>query len=408
MENQNNKSLVNSAAAFIIIALLVLLVYYASHILFPLLLAALFAILLRPVAKFLQLKLRFPFLLSIGVAVLLGVALATGIVVFMSVQLSDFMNDLPTIKKNLLQNVAYVQQWIDHSFGLNEAAQNEYLNGAVSSSSSVVSLSSFSSITNSLLYLILIPIYTFLILNYRTLLLGFLMRLVPKKNIENLKVILVEIKSVVGSYIVGLLIELVIVATLTSFGLWLVGVKYFIFLGIMTAILNLIPYVGIMVAFVISSFIALSGTTEPTIIIGVLGVNVVVQFIDNNILIPKVVGSKVSINALASMVGVIIGGSLAGISGMFLAIPIIAMMKVVLDRVPTLEPYGYLLGDKLPKTFDWNNLKISRLIKRKIKSNIENFNRYICTNLRTFNVFINEMLFHFFNAAIKLFYLWSR
>lgn len=367
MENQNNKSLVNSAAAFIIIALLVLLVYYASHILFPLLLAALFAILLRPVAKFLQLKLRFPFLLSIGVAVLLGVALATGIVVFMSVQLSDFMNDLPTIKKNLLQNVAYVQQWIDHSFGLNEAAQNEYLNGAVSSSSSVVSLSSFSSITNSLLYLILIPIYTFLILNYRTLLLGFLMRLVPKKNIENLQAILVEIKSVVGSYIVGLLIELVIVATLTSFGLWLVGVKYFIFLGIMTAILNLIPYVGIMAAFVISSFIALSGTTEPTIIIGVLGVNVVVQFIDNNILIPKVVGSKVSINALASMVGVIIGGSLAGISGMFLAIPIIAMMKVVLDRVPTLEPYGYLLGDKLPKTFDWNNLKISRLIKKKNK-----------------------------------------
>src|SRR5690606_18288423 len=122
-------------------------------------------------------------------------------------------------------------------------------------------------------------------------------------------------------YITGLLIEVLIVAILTSFGLWLIGLDYFIFLGVMTAFFNLIPYIGIIAACTISGFIALSGSTDPTLIIGVVVVNIIVQFIDNNLLIPKVVGSKVSVNALTSMVGVIIGGSLAGIPGMFLAIP---------------------------------------------------------------------------------------
>ncbi len=76
---------------------------------------------------------------------------------------------------------------------------------------------------------------------------------------------------------------------------------------------------------------------------------------------PKIVGSKVSINALASMIGVIIGGALAGISGMFLAIPMIAVMKVIFDRTPALKAFGYLLGDDVPKTFNWRKIHLPDL-----------------------------------------------
>ncbi|MNE93126.1 AI-2 transport protein TqsA [compost metagenome] len=82
-----------------------------------------------------------------------------------------------------------------------------------------------------------------------------------------------------------------------------------------------------------------------------------VQFLDNNILMPRIVGSKVQINALASILSVIIGGALAGIPGMFLAIPITAILKVVFDAAPGLEPYGYLLGDELPKALFWTKKK---------------------------------------------------
>jgi len=73
---------------------------------------------------------------------------------------------------------------------------------------------------------------------------------------------------------------------------------------------------------------------------------IVVQVIDNNFLVPRIVGNKVKINALASIVGVITGGVVAGIAGMFLAIPLLAIVKVVFDRIETLKPWGYLLGDK--------------------------------------------------------------
>jgi len=101
---------------------------------------------------------------------------------------------------------------------------------------------------------------------------------------------------------------------------------------------------------------------EIDVVLGVVGIFIVVQIIDNNFLVPFIVGSKVRINALVSIVGVLVGGALAGLSGMFLSIPAIAMMKVIFDRVPGLEPWGILLGDQTPeqannKLFRFVNLK---------------------------------------------------
>jgi len=361
MESKNR--IYSVAASFFIIGCIILLVYVASGILFPLILAGLFAVLLRPISKFLNKKMKIPNLIAIGLTVVLALAIGAGVLLLMSIQIGEFVNELPNIKRNLNQNISYLQSWIYNQFGISIPEQTAYVNSTVSETK-MVSASSVGTLTNSLMYMVLIPIYTFLILNYRSLLLSFLLKLVPNNEIANLQIIINEIKSVVRNYITGLLIELVIVATLTSIGLWIVGVEYFIFLGVMTAFLNLIPYIGIMAAFFISSFIALSGSTDPTVILGVLVVNVVVQFIDNNILIPKIVGSKVSINALASMVGVIVGGSLAGVAGMFLAIPIIAILKVIFDRVPSLEAFGYIMGENDHKPFDWNKIRLPKVFSK--------------------------------------------
>ena len=137
-----------------------------------------------------------------------------------------------------------------------------------------------------------------------------------------------------------------------------IGVEYAILLGIITGILNLIPYIGILFAGALTIVVSLGGTTDLTVIIGVIVVNIIVQLIDNNILVPLIVNSKVQINAFVSIVGIIIGGALAGVSGMFLAIPIIAVLKVIFDRIDDLEPWGYLMGDNLPKTYKWKNIKL--------------------------------------------------
>ncbi|HMK05894.1 MAG TPA: AI-2E family transporter, partial [Flavobacterium sp.] len=206
----------------------------------------------------------------------------------------------------------------------------------------------------------LIPIYTFLILLYRTHFMMFLSKLFRKEHHEKLKDVLTQIKVAVKSYIVGLILEMIAVSVLTTVGFMIIGLPYAILLGVITGVLNLIPYIGILFALVLSIVASLTGSTDLSMVIGVIVVNVIVQLIDNNVLMPMIVNSKVEINAFVSIIGIIIGGTLAGISGMFLAIPIIAVLKVIFDRMPELEPWGYLMGDDLPKTYVWKNIKFPR------------------------------------------------
>jgi predicted PurR-regulated permease PerM len=196
---------------------------------------------------------------------------------------------------------------------------------------------------------------------YKNHFLKFLTKLYDAKYYPKLQDILYQIKVSVQSYILGLIFEMVAVSILTSIGFWILGIKYALVLGIITGILNLIPYIGILFAGLLSIIATLTGTADISIIIGVIVVNIVVQLIDNNILVPLIISSKVEINAIVSIVGIIIGGAICGISGMFLAIPIIAILKVIFDRIDHLEPWGYLMGDNMPKTYTWNHIKLPNL-----------------------------------------------
>jgi predicted PurR-regulated permease PerM len=157
--------------------------------------------------------------------------------------------------------------------------------------------------------------------------------------------VLEESKSIVQGYMVGLIIEMVIVTILNATGFLIIGVEYAIFLAVLAAVLNLIPYIGMLIAAIICMLVTLTTSDSMSNIIWVGVVLVVVQFIDNNFIMPYVVSSKVRINALISIIGVLVGGALAGISGMFLSLPAIAILKSVFDRVDDLKPWGELLGD---------------------------------------------------------------
>ncbi|WP_278248028.1 AI-2E family transporter [Flavobacterium johnsoniae] len=146
---------------------------------------------------------------------------------------------------------------------------------------------------------------------------------------------------------------MIVVAILTSLGLWIIGIKYFILLGLITGILNLVPYIGILIAGIITVLASLTGSAETSMLLGILVVNVIVQLIDNNLLVPLIINSKVEINAFVSIMGIIVGGAAAGISGMFLAIPLLAILKIIFDRIESLEPWGYLMGNHMPRRFTW-------------------------------------------------------
>lgn len=336
--------------------------YIAQEIIIPLMMALLFSILLRPACAFFNQKLHFPHVIAVMTSVLLFVILFIGIITFISYEVTDFVKDWNTIKHNFSIHLGNLKGFVQSNFDISTYEQDKYIDDAtkdtVKSGKEILG-STLVSFTDTLLNLTLIPIYMFLILLYRTHFMKFLNKLFKVEYHNVLFDILCQIKVAVKSYLVGLLIQLISVATLTSIGFMIAGVKYAILLGVLTGLLNLIPYLGIIVAMAISIFATLTGTPDVSMIFGVIIVTIIVQLIDNNILVPLVVSSKVEINAMASIVGIIIGGAIAGIPGMFLAIPTIAILKVIFDRIEPLKPWGYLMGDDLPKTYEWRNIRLT-------------------------------------------------
>ena len=212
------------------------------------------------------------------------------------------------------------------------------------------------SLSSLLVLVFLVPVYIFLFLYYKPLLLAFLGQVFHNHQAGTVTEVLASSKKMIQSYLMGLLIEMLIVAVLNSSALLIIGVDYAIVLGVIGAILNLIPYIGGVVAIALPVVMSLlSGTPSAALI--VIGAYTLIQFIDNNFLVPMVVASKVKVNALVSIIVVLIGGAVWGVVGMFLAIPMTAILKVVFDKLPELNAFGLLIGDDLPPQSLLDSLK---------------------------------------------------
>ena len=213
-------------------------------------------------------------------------------------------------------------------------------------------------IGNALVILFLIPVYVFMILYYHPLIHDFIFKLFSESNQNRVKTMVSQTKVVIQRYLIGLVFEFVIVATLNTLALLILGVEYAILLGIIGALLNIIPYIGGVISVAIYMLIALI-TKSPEYMIYVFIAYTLIQFVDNNYIIPKIVASKVKINALFSVIVVIAGNALWGIPGMFLAIPMLAIVKLILDNIESSKPWGFLLGDTMPPI-----IKIPPILKK--------------------------------------------
>src|SRR5215207_8503776 len=205
-----------------------------------------------------------------------------------------------------------------------------------------------SSVTGVLIFIGLLPIYIFLMLFYKNLLLRFMFLWFPPENHPKVEDVMRETEVIIKSYLIGLLIQITYITVLLGGILFFIGIKHAILIGAIFALLNLIPYVGALIGNIIGVLLTLSSSQEVWPIFAVLGTIAFVQFLDNNILMPRIVGSKVKINALVTIVGVIVAGALAGVSGMFLSLPVIAVLKVIFDRTENMQQWGVLLGDERP------------------------------------------------------------
>ncbi|HEY0271612.1 MAG TPA: AI-2E family transporter, partial [Chitinophaga sp.] len=260
---------------------------------------------------------------------------------------ASFLSDFPALQKQVMKSAYSGQQWIWRHFRIDVVRQTNYLEkaalGTLGSATTFIS-NTFLSLSALLIFCVFVVLYSFFLLLYRALLLAFLVKLIKEQHREKLLDIVAQTRYIIKSYVSGLMLEMLIVAVMNCVLFAIFGIKYGLLLGIMAAIFNLVPYLGILTAIVISMLITLTtGSMLGTIQVGLS--LFLVHLVDSNILLPRIVGSKVKINALVTIVGVVLGNMLWGISGMFLAIPIIAIMKIIFERVEYLSAWAVLLDD---------------------------------------------------------------
>ncbi|MGX5821023.1 AI-2E family transporter [Chitinophaga lutea] len=327
------------------LVLIVVILRTTKEILAPVAFGFLFAILLLPLAQGLE-RLRFPRALAATVAVLLFVLIMCGMLYFISWQTSTFLADLPLLEKRLMVMANDLTIWIDHKFEVDSDQQIAWINETAAKSISTVSafiVNTLTSLSSLLIFLVFIPLYTFFLLYYRRLLVKFLLKLFRQEYAEEVHEVIAHSRVVIKSYVVGLFIEMVVVAGLYIAALLMLGVQYAVLLGTLGAIFNVIPYVGMVLTIIVVTLVTLT-TGAPAQALWAAVTLFGIHLLDANVLLPRIVGSKVSINAMITLLGVFIGSMVWGIAGMFISIPTMALLKVVFDRIPNMRPWGILMG----------------------------------------------------------------
>ncbi|WP_461451175.1 AI-2E family transporter [Mucilaginibacter sp.] len=334
--------------AMVLVGLIALgyLVILAKDVFDPLMFGFLFAILLLPVSNFFERKCRLPRSLSSLVSILLLVGFIFGIGYLVGSQISNLADDWPQLKTQISESVVNLQSWVSGAFHINADKQMTYVDNTtkklLASGTSVLG-TTFGAISSLMLFYAFIMIFTFFILFYRRLLFRFIVWVFNEDNKSIVVDIMQNIQSILRQYILGLLLEMGIVAVVACSVFWIIGIKYAVLLGLIVGLFNIIPYIGIFTALLLSSLITFAtGSIEHALIVAVSVI--CIHAIDANLLLPTIVGSKVRLNALITFLGIVFGEMIWGLSGMFLSIPVIAILKIIFDRIESLKPWGFLMG----------------------------------------------------------------
>jgi predicted PurR-regulated permease PerM len=338
---------VKATYILLLLFLLTMGLSYTKALLVPISLSALLATLEFPIARFMEDKWKMHRLVSCFICTLILFVVAALLIFLLSRQIMHFAANVPGLIGQVKVKVAEFQLFLENKTFISHQ-QIEGFSKKMSSSlddvGTFINSDTLSGAGNTFAMLAPIPFYVFFLLFYRDKFITFSHKITDEEQHYKLDQIIMRIKEVIQSYLSGVLIVVAIVTVMVSTGLFALGVPYALFLGAFAAVINIVPYLGIIIAALLSTTIALLTKDNSIVAVGVMAVFLGTHLIESNILTPNIVGSKVSINPLATIIALIIGEMLWGIVGMILFVPLLGVIKVVFDNIDSLQPYGYILG----------------------------------------------------------------
>lgn len=345
---QENKVLIRLTLFLFFSALVIAFMIAGRELFIPIAIAFFLTFLLLPISRKLE-SWRIPRIPAILISIICAIAVLGSLIYFFYTQIMIFGEDLPELKQKFSEKMDQLHMFVRENFNISKGEQTKWINEKVNETAAggdkmIITL--FSLTGTFLANLALIPIYIFFLTYYKEKYKNFILLVFKSENHDHVLQTIRKISRVSQHYLKGIFLDILILSILNSIGFTLLGIKHAILFGVMASILNIIPYVGVLIGSLLPITMALLTKDEIGYALGAAGVCLFVQFLDNNFITPYVVGSSVSINPLSATIALVASAMIWGIPGMILSMPIMGVLKVILDNVPQLRPYGYALGEE--------------------------------------------------------------
>ena len=244
-------------------------------------------------------------------------------------------NDLLSIQKNLNPNTTehlfvQIENFLQENFtfiNLGELNIQSEINELLSSLTKQL-IAFAADLVSVISTVVIIPFVTFFLLKDGREMKKLLISYIPNRYFEMSLNVLHKMDIQLGGYLRGQFIEAVVVGSLSILALWILGVKYFILIGIFAGLANFIPYVGPVAGAIPAITVAITNGADSNLIIYIIVSFIVIQLIDNTVMQPLVLSKSVNLHPLIIVLAILIGGKFFGILGMFLAVPAAGCLKV--------------------------------------------------------------------------------
>jgi predicted PurR-regulated permease PerM len=316
--------------------------YFGKTLFVPLCFGLLIAMMMYPICLWFE-KHKWSKSLSIAACLLIVTIVIAALGALLVWQIYVFKKDAPDILNRLQILVQQIERWMIENVGLEENTHDTWKGKIIGNIGNILS-SIFRTTANTFFILFLTPVYTTLFLYHRTVFVQYLKLVTPTKNLQDLNNILQQTISTYFNYVKGIMLVYLIVGILNSIGLAVLGVNNALLFGMLCAFMTIIPYIGIFVSALLPISVVWVETNNIWYPIGVIAVFSIVQYLEANVIFPKVVGTQLHVSTLAMLVAVIAGGIIWGVAGMVLFIPFVAIFKIVSDHIKEWKPINILLS----------------------------------------------------------------
>ena len=320
------------------------ILYLGKTLFIPLFFGLLIAIVMYPICKWLEGH-GWSKPLAITACLLIVTILLASLFALMVWQLRIFSKDAPAILERLEALRQQFQTWLSENIGVTTVIQNNWSEKLAGALGGILE-STFQTTINTLFILFLTPVYTALFMYHRKIFVQYLKTITPGQFQQQLDIILDQTIHTYFNYIKGMIFVYLIVGILNSIGLFALGVDHAILFGMLCAIMTIIPYVGLVISALLPISVVWLETGNIWYPLGVVVVFVFVQYLEANVIFPKVVGTQLHVSTLAMLVAIIAGGIIWGVAGMVLFIPFAAILKIVSDNIEGWKPINLLLSRK--------------------------------------------------------------